>query len=192
MRGIFCACASRCRNESAFLPNLAEFKKSMRKPAVPRVLIAFFLLTLASVVSVFAFGPVASSQMAVEPDARPTPDFGRLAVSPLNLAFKTLNFSAQKGAPASEQKHFTSENTGRSINTLMVTIEPIGGTDPGAFSINPPAGMISLMPGKSNALTYLVNFTPTGDGRATANVVITSTGDSSGIRGVATRTVHLV
>jgi hypothetical protein len=161
----------------------------MRKPA-PRTLVAFFILTLASVVGAFAFGPVASSQV-VAPDARSTPDFGRLSVSPLNLSFHPLNFNSKKGAPASESKTFMVENTGRSVNTLMVTLEPINGSGAGSFALTPSAGMLSLLPGKSNAQPYIVTFMPTGDGRVTADIVITSTGDPSGIRGVATRTVHL-
>jgi hypothetical protein len=164
----------------------------MRKP-VPRVLIAFFLLTLASVVSVFAFGPVTDSQVAVEPDARPTPDFGRLAVSPLNLSFKALNFNAKRPQPPFETHPFTIENTGRNSNTLFVTVSAITGINPTSFSISPGPGptVIPLAPGKANAQHFDVTFTPITDGRVTADIVITST-DSSGQRGVTMRTIHLV
>src|ERR1700683_1897831 len=163
---------------------------SMRKPAVPRVLIAFFLLTFASVAAALAFGPAANSEV-VEPDARPTPVFGRLAVSPLNLAFKALNYKAKKPQPSSETKAFIIENTGRATNTLMVLVGPITGTDATSFSISPqPSGPLSIMPGKANAQTFMVTFTPIADGRPTAEIAISSS-DASGQRGLTLRTIHL-
>jgi hypothetical protein len=162
----------------------------MRKPAVPRVLISFFILTLASVAGAFAFGPAASSQV-VEPDARPTPVFGRLAISPLNLAFKALNYNAKKPQQASETKPLTIENSGRSTSTLMVLVGPILGIDASSFSISPlPSGPLSILPGKTNAMTFMVTFTPIIDGRATAEIQISSS-DMSGQRGPTLRTIHL-
>jgi hypothetical protein len=159
----------------------------MRKPAIPRVVIAFFLLTFASVAAALAFGPVANSEV-VEPDARPTPVFGRLAVAPLNLAFKALNFSAKKGAPATEPRTFTIENTGRSTSTLNVQVEAIGGANPTSFSLSPAAGIITLA--QDQKATYTVNFTPIGDGRVTATIEISSS-DLSSQRGPTSRTIHL-
>jgi hypothetical protein len=155
-----------------------------------RVLFAFILLTFSSVVGAFAFGSVARSQV-VEPEARPTPVFGRLAVSPPNLTFALLNYDLKKGRPASESKFLTIENTGHASSTLMVNVGPITGTGQSSFFITPPPGLYPILPGKAAAQRFLVTFMPISDGRVTAQIMISSS-DASGQRGVTGRIVNLV
>src|SRR5579872_1007101 len=160
----------------------------MRTPSTSsRVIFAFFLLTFASVVAAFAYGSDISSAI-VEPDARPTPVFGRLLVSPPNLTFALLNYDLKKGRPASESKTLTIENTGRASNTLMVTVGQISGPGASSFSITPAAGLYQILPGKASAQPFVVTFTPISDGRVTAQIMISST-DASGQRGVTGRVV---
>jgi hypothetical protein len=163
----------------------------MRKPSTSsRVLFAFFLLTFASVVAAFAYGSDASSEI-VAPDARPTPVFGRLLVSPPNLTFALLNYDLKKGRPASESKTLTIENTGRANNTLMVNVGQISGPGASSFSITPNPGLFAILPGKAAAQPFVVTFTPISDGRVTAQITIGSS-DASGQRGVTGRVVTLV
>jgi hypothetical protein len=163
----------------------------MRIPSTSsRILFASFVLTLVSVAGVFAFGSSARSQ-TVEPEARPTPVFGRLSVSPANLTFALLNYDSKKGRPASESRTFTIENTGRGNNALMVTVGTIMGTGASSFSISRPAGPYNLLPGKAAARSFMVTFTPISDGRVTAQIMISSS-DASGQRGVTSRIVNLI
>jgi hypothetical protein len=155
-----------------------------------RALFAFFLLTFVSVVGALAFGSVASSQV-VEPDARPTPVFGRLSVSPPNLTFALLNYDSKKGRPASESKTLTIENTGRASNTLLVNVGPITGAGATSFMINPGPNLYQIVPGKASAQPFIVTYRPLTDGRVTAQIMITSN-DTSGQKGVTARIVTLV
>ena len=158
----------------------------MFKPLLPsRVVFAFFL-TFVSVAAAFAFGS------SVEPDVRATPDFGRLLVSPGALVFPVLNYKSRKPQPGDRTKTLTIENDGRGTNLLVVTVGPISGTNAANFTLSPaPTGPISLATGRANAVEFVVTFTPTGDGRATAELPISAT-DTSGARGLTTRTIRLI
>ena len=164
---------------------------SMHQPATPRIVLSLFLLTFASVAGAFAFGSNESPD-AIVPDARPTPDFGRLTVAPLGLVFRGLNFKARKPPVLPDTRTFIVENSGRSTNALTVDVDPISGPQAAEFSISPPSGSYILQPGKASAMTFTVTFAPVVDGRATAEIVVSSISDPAGIRGVATRTVRLV
>ena len=163
----------------------------MRKVTVPRLILTFLLLTLVSVVGAFAFGTSSDGSAVAEPDARATPVFGRLTVAPTNLTFHALNFSAKKPPQPSETKSFAIENTGRNNNTLMVMVGPITGNNASSFSISPqPPGPLAILAGKTNAQLFSVTFTPIADGRATAEIQISSS-DASGQRGPTLHTIHL-
>src|SRR5580704_1986941 len=159
-------------------------------PRSSRLLFAFSLLTAVSVAGVLAFGPSARSQ-TVEPEARPTPDYGRLSVSPSNLSFALLNYNSKKGRPAAESKTLTIENTGRASNTLLVNVGSITGPGSTSFSISPSPGLYQIVPGKAAAQPFIVTYAPITDGRVTAQIMI-STSDASGQRGVTGRIVTLV
>ncbi|HVN29753.1 MAG TPA: hypothetical protein VMT64_14755 [Candidatus Binataceae bacterium] len=158
----------------------------MPRPPLPRIVIAFFILTLASAAGALAFGANASSEV-VEPDAVV---FGRLRISPANLSFKVLNFNSKKAQPSSEQKPLTIENTGRGASSLTVQVGAITGADAAAFSISPGPSTYQVLNGKNNATTFQVTFTPAHDGRSTAEIAISSS-DTNGQRGATARVIHL-
>jgi hypothetical protein len=154
----------------------------MPYPHQPRLLKLVLLLTLAVSIGSIAFGRDARSQESASNAARQPPNFSRLQVKPGSLSFKRVTTKN----PAPESRSFEIRNNGKGTTNLNVVVGSLTGNNPGSFSIASGGGTLPpLAPGASATVT--VQFAPSADGHASAEIPITS----DATKGKATHTVKV-
>jgi hypothetical protein len=146
----------------------------------PRILLTFFLLTLAISAAALAFS---TSSAQDDNAAKAAPNFSRLAIKPGGIAFKKLIFPA---GPASETRNFVIFNTGRGTTNLTPTVGNPTGAGAASFKIIVGAGTLPpIAPGASATVT--IQFQPVKDAASVATILVSS----DATRGSQKRNVHL-
>ena len=121
-----------------------------------------------------ALGWVAYAQ--TQDGARVRPSFTKLDVHPASLGFKTLNFSAKRPPTSFQSRTFEIENTGQTGtvpgNPLTVTLGAVTGAGAADFQVSAAPNPIIL--DSKGSTTITVTYRPLTDGKATAEILITS------------------